>query len=179
MTVISNNLFEKGISEPVAGDVIRVNLAWVKSVIEAEEILKYWQGEELFPVYLDFPQGRTKPPCPTITIDDAIILANKYSDIVRYFAISNAENTETMVNLRNSLKKKTLIVPKIETLKGVAMLTDIVCSAETNMIMLDKDDLFISCDCAVYDYEHAVKTVREICKEKNIKILELQGIVLE
>lgn len=152
--VVSNNLIGK---IPIPDNsIIRLNLAWV-SLEEARDILS-----KINNVYLDYPTGRTKPPKPTITLEEAIDLANEFN--VKYFAVSNVEDAQTIRNL----KVKSEIIPKIETIKGVENIEEI--AKEVNMVMLDKEDLYL--DCKGKDFEKLINKVRA-----SVKTLELIGVV--
>jgi len=140
--------------------IIRVNLAWV-NLEEAREILKNSKHR----IYLDYPSGRTKPPKPTITLDEAIDLANEFK--VRYFAVSNVESVRTIKELKKRVKAE--IVPKIETVKGVKNINNI--AKEVNMVMIDKDDLWV--DCKGKNWHNLIKRVRSA----EVNILELAGII--
>jgi hypothetical protein len=159
MLVASNNLIGK---LPLPEEtVIRVNLAWA-SLEEAENILK--QNNK---VYLDYPTGRTKPPKPTISLCQAIALANKYKPL--YFAVSNIEDVQVIRDLKSETDVQ--IVPKIETVNGVENIDKI--AEEVDMIMLDKDDLYLNCKGK--DYEKLIERVRN----SKVKVLEVVGIIFQ
>ena len=164
MLVISNHLDGK---IPIPKEaVIRINLAWIKSVEEAREIIKNCKNN----IYLDYPDGRTKPPKPTITFAEALELSKM--DKVKYFAISNAENIDLLSDIKEKVTCE--LVPKIETGVGVKIIDDII-KLGIKMIMLDKDDLYVNCNCDTDLYRIALDEVRS----KDIKILELQGVIFK
>lgn len=148
---------------PIPADVIiRVNLAWVD--YERAKLLLNSINQ---PIYLDYPSGRTKPPKPTITLDEAIALANEFK--VRYFAVSNYEDAKTIRDIKERVKCE--VVPKIETIKGVENIAEI--AKEVAMVMLDKDDLFVN--CRGQGFEELVGKIRTC----GIKVLELQGVIFQ
>ena len=153
--------------------VWRVNLAWVNSIKDAKKILQELGNED---VYLDYPHGRTKPPKPTITIKDAVGLANAYNN-VKYFAISNAEKPEEILLRKGQLRKGIEVVPKIETFLGVDCLEEIIEKTGIKYIMLDKDDLYLDLGKDSQDFELSVEAIRERTNRLNIKLLELQGVI--
>src|SRR3989344_6297390 len=112
---IPNTDFKSADKEIVA----RVNLAWQNNKKEAEKVLADLSHD----IYLDYPQGRTKPPRPTISLDEALELAKKFK--VKYFAVSNAENPRALLAIKKKLPSFTALVPKIETRRGVLNLENI------------------------------------------------------
>lgn len=142
--------------------VTRVNLAWVKPG-EAREVLGGISGD----VYLDYPSGRTKPPKPKMTIDEAIDLANEFN--VRYFAVSNVESVDEIKKIKSRITSE--FVPKIETVKGVKNINEI--ALEVDMIMLDKEDLYVN--CGGNKYEELIEEVRKA----DVSILELIGVIFQ
>jgi pyruvate kinase len=157
--IISNNLIGK---MPIPKDaIIRVNLAWV-SKEEARKILSETKND----IYLDYPSGRTKPPKPTMTLDDAIELANEFK--VKYFAVSNIECICDVLDIQSKLYYSEF-VPKIETVNGVENIREI--TQEVDIIMLDKEDLYV--DCNGEGYEDLINKVRS----SKVKVLELAGVI--
>lgn len=148
-----------------ADTIIRLNLAWIKTYQEAEKIL----SESNFPVYLDYPSGRTKPPKPVIGFQEAIALSKHPR--VKYFAISNAESIALLKELMETIPGK-IIVPKIETVKGVELIPKMI-EAGINTLMLDKEDLYTNVKADSELYEILVDKVRK----SGIKVLELQGVI--
>ena len=161
MLVISNNLIDK-MPLPYSA-IIRINLAWIKSKEELRHLL-----DNKHDIYLDFPDGRKKPPVPTFTIEEAVEFAKHPN--VKYFAISNAEDVDFLKRL--DLDKNTELIPKIETIKGVHEIPAMI-KMGIKTIMLDKEDLYTDCDCDATLYNLLLDEVRK----NDIKILELQGVV--
>lgn len=164
MLVISNHLIGK---MPIPEDaVVRINLAWVKNVREAKKLLNNLKHD----VYLDYPDGRTKPPVPKISLKEAMKLT-KHPRVV-YFAVSNAEDLERLKYIKRKIDAE--LVPKIETVIGVSILPNII-DLNIRKVMLDKEDLYTNVGCNSRKYNDLVDLVRSF-KDK-IKILELQGVV--
>ena len=163
--IISNNMVGK---MPIEKDtIIRINLAWIKSYEEAVEVITSCKNE----IYLDYPQGRTKPPVPVITLDEAIELSK--FDNIKYFAVSNIETVEQIDAIRNRLGDIEF-VPKIETKKGVLNLDEII-DAGIKTIMLDKEDLYTDVNANQDEFNELV----EIARSKDIKVLELKGVIFD
>jgi pyruvate kinase len=171
MILISNNVKGKIKLDETA--VIRINAAWVKDVDELEEII---QNNLMHEIYLDYPEGRTKPPRPSISIQDVINLVHKY-DNVKYFAISNAEERLSMELIRKTLPHRVKMVPKIESVKGILNILEVVKGCQTNIIMLDKEDLYTDVEKNSLLYNHFIKSLKQTCAKHNITVLELQGVV--
>ena len=172
MIIISNNVKER-IAIPKDA-VIRVNMAWIKTFEELDNVIMNIKQD----IFLDFPQGRTKPPKPVLQMDDALIVMKKYNNI-KYFAISNAEDVTTMLHLRKIIPKHVTIVPKIETMTGITNFNFLVRTAKTNIVMLDKEDLYLDVKKQNSIFEALVKKMRQIYKRTDIRLLELQGVIFE
>ena len=173
MILLSNNLHGK---MPLPKDaVIRINSAWVTSVEELEEIVKLNEKSEIF---LDFPSGRTKPPKPVITLMELIMVATKYENI-RYFAVSNAEDKEFLAHIRRMLPDYTELVPKIETISGVRKIEQIIEASKCRKVMLDKEDLYLNCGTDAELYEDNMEALKVLCRDNNVHVLQLCGVVFE
>lgn len=163
--IISNNLIGK---MPILDEtIIRINLAWIKSRLKAQMIIEDCKYE----IYLDFPSGRTKPPVPVITLQEALELAQHPK--VKYFAYSNAESIKFYEEIERSLPNK-IIVPKIETAVGVRLIPDLIKAGATH-VMADLEDLFSSVHGNVETYQNLVDELMSY--KDQIKILRLQGVV--
>ena len=172
MIVVSNHLFATthlGFPKDV---VVRVNLAWMK---DKETALKTLKGIK-HDVYLDYPQGRSKPPKPTLTLKEAMTFAKQFKN-VKYFAVSNVEEPEEVKKMRAALPKAIEFVPKIETKRGVKNLPAIIKAGRIKYAMLDKEDLYIDVgrDSDVFDILN--NAARTSAKAAGITLLELQGVV--
>ena len=148
---------------PVSDDaIIRINLAWV-SLNEAKKII----DKSRHAIYLDYPDGRTKPPTPTITFDEAVELS-KHKNVI-YFAFSNATLGKVK---RMKGKVNCILVPKIETEQGVKEVPAMI-KEGIKTVMLDKEDLYSSVDCNPDEFNKLLDEVRSY----KVNILELQGVV--
>jgi len=173
MIIVSNHLLKKtDINFLENNTVIRINVAWVKNKAELIELLNQIQND----IYLDYPQGRNKPPRPTLQLDEVMELIPNY-DHIKHFAISNVEDPGKIFEIQNRLPSKVNLVPKIETQIGVENLEEIIDKIEAKYIMLDKEDLYIDVDTDQEVFENLIELARKTCKEKMVKILELQGVV--
>ena len=166
--IVSNNLLGK-LRFPKE-TIVRVNQAWIKTLEEAQKILQ----ESKYDVYLDYPQGRTKPPKPTITLEEAMSLA-KYKK-VRYFAVSNVEDRDTVIEIRTHLPFGVKFVAKIETERGVNNLWYIY-STGVEYLMLDKEDLYVNVGMDSNRYNELVDKVRDFSKSNKVTLFELQGVI--
>ena len=90
--------------------VARVNVAWLDTQDELRKVI----GKLRHDIYLDYPQGRTKPPKPRISLDETIAIAHQFPHI-KYFAISNVEEPEGIMDIKKRLPEYIEIIPKIET----------------------------------------------------------------
>ena len=171
MLVVSNHAYDT-IGSP-ADAVIRLNLAWMKNRDEAERTLANLRGHQ---VYLDYPRGRSKPPKPVVTLDEAISLANKYVE-VKFFAVSNIESPLTILGVKALLPSTVEIVPKIETKRGVMHLKEIVEKTKCKYIMLDKEDLYTDVGQNADQYDSLVTVTRDVVKSLGVTLLELQGVI--
>lgn len=160
MLVISNNLV--GTIKFPKDSIVRLNLAWVKDVQEAKDILDKFEGN----VYLDFPSGRTKPPMPKISIGQAVNLSRHKA--VKYFAMSNCENPADIKRIMKLTPAE--VIPKIETKLGVKNMQDMV-EVGVKTFMLDKDDLWIDVNCDTKKFLELIEEARKF------NIIEMRGVV--
>ena len=109
-------------------------------------------------------------------LEDAIAVMKKYRRI-KYFAISNAERIEDMLSLRKVIPYKVQIIPKIETALGITNLLFLAKAAKTDIVMLDKEDLYLDAKKSNSFFDKLVRQARHICSQENIKLLELQGVI--
>ena len=68
-------------------------------------------------------------------------------------------------------------VPKIETLKGVLNLDKLFDTGKINHIMLDGEDLYTDVRNDVELFLNLKNRVTETCKEYNVELLQLYGVV--
>ena len=81
MLIISQNASNYGIPFPDQS-VYRINLAWVNSIKELENLLEKHQKQQIF---LDLPKGRVKPPNNQYSLDDLFTILNTHKNIRRVF----------------------------------------------------------------------------------------------
>src|SRR3989344_268180 len=169
MIIVSHHLLKKThIEFPNDHVVMRINVAWIHEVSELIDLL----GKIKHDIYLDYPQGRSKPPRPTMTLEEVLELIPHYKN-VKYFAISNVEDPQAIARIKARLPKGTGLIPKIETRKGIESLGKIIDSIAAQYIMLDKEDLYIDIERDHELFERLIDQARKTCKEKGVKILEL------
>ncbi len=172
MIVLSNHLSR--LFPPPPDSTIRVNLAWYSDRGEAENAVLAHNTKHH--VFLDFPDGRSKPPQPTLTLDEAIAIANGY-ECVKYFAVSNSESIKRIKEIQGKLRKGIVFVPKIETKKGVMQMDLMVIDAGVRTMMLDKEDLYVDLKRSASAFDAFVNLARAKAQALNITLLELQGVV--
>lgn len=172
MLLISNHLLGKGGLSFPNNTVIRVNVAWIPTKEELIETLKKITHE----IYLDYPQGRTKPPQPKISLEDTIMIAHQFSQI-KYFAVSNVEDPQKIYKIKEQLSDNINLVPKIETKQGINNLEKIIKKINPTYIMLDKEDLYLDVKRNSRLFQTLVNLARKKSKILGIKILELHGVV--
>ena len=177
MLLISQNAENYDIILP-NNAVFRINLAWCNSINELEEKLSSNKKSNFF---IDLPVGRIKPPNNRYTLEDIFPIIKKNSN-VKYFAVSNVESKNDLIEFLEKLPDSVNIVPKIESPNAVQNI-DEICNAlktEKKMVMLDHDDLFSSIirnkenKNSFQDY---IKKLVDYCQENNIALLRTVGVV--
>lgn len=171
--IISNNAL-KYFDRLPSDLIIRINVAWCSSVEQLLTIIH----NSTHPIYLDCPTGRSKPPVPTIDVQDIIKIAND-NYRVHYFAFSNAEEPMAVSILRGAINSRIKLVPKIETVKGVENMIEICQAGQTDMIMLDHEDLYVNVNHDSKRFNYFMDLVMEKGKLFNIKIFKVQGIIFD
>ena len=172
MLIVSNHLLDKTDLQFPDHAVMRVNVAWIKDLPELHEVLNRITHD----VYLDYPQGRTKPPKPVITLQDTIATAHQFPHI-KHFAVSNVEDPEDIFRIKEQLPSSIGIVPKIETERGIRNLEEIVHKIQNRYIMFDKEDLYLDVERDTEKFQSLIELTRKKSKELGIEILELHGVV--
>ena len=173
MILISNHLLTLPEFQNVENVVIRINMAHVKDMKELHKFLKVD-----YDIFLDYPKGRTKPPVPTLTINDSLQMMKKYKN-VKYFALSNIEDVSEVNMICDILPEGVYFVPKIETLKGVLNLKKLFETNHIKHIMLDSEDLYTDINNDVQLYLYLKDRVKEVCEEYKIELLELYGVIFK
>ena len=110
MLLASQNMLNYDLTLP-KDVVFRINLAWCNTLKELKSILSNNKKVEFF---LDLPVGRIKPPNNRYSLDDIISIIKANSSI-RYFAVSNVENSSDLQPFLDKLPDYINIVPKIES----------------------------------------------------------------
>jgi hypothetical protein len=170
MLLISNHLLQYPIVIP-AGALIRINIAWIGGVFQLGNILETIK----YNVFLDFPEGRQKPPKSNISFQEMMGMVEKHKN-VKYVAVSNIESKDVAWLYKQSMPKGVGFVPKIETRKGVDNIQEIISEAKSEYIMLDTEDLFTDVKDATV-YLDLVNYIEDVCIKKNVVILKIQGVV--
>jgi citrate lyase beta subunit len=177
MLLISQNAGKYDIILPDDA-VFRINLAWCNTINELEEKLSSNKKSDFF---IDLPVGRIKPPNNRYTLDDMIPIIKRNPN-VKFFAVSNVESKNDLIEFLKKLPDSVNIVPKIESPNAVQNI-DEICNAlktEKKIIMLDHDDLFSSIirnkenKNSFQDY---IKKLVDYCQENNIELLRTVGVV--
>ena len=171
MILLSNHLLTLPEFEKVEDVVIRINMAHVRNMTELKKFVN-----RNYDVFLDYPKGRTKPPVPSLSFTEAIDVMNKHSNI-KYFATSNIEEISEVNLICEMLPEGVSFVPKIETLKGVINLNKLFDTGKIKHIMLDAEDLYTNIQNDVELFINLKERVRRVCKEYNVELLELYGVV--
>tara|TARA_Y100000034_G_scaffold69743_1_gene84177 strand:+ start:1007 stop:1531 length:525 start_codon:yes stop_codon:yes gene_type:complete len=171
MILLSNHLLTLPEFNGIDDVVIRINMAYVKDIFELEKFVSVEHD-----IFLDYPKGRTKPPKPVLHIPDALDMMKKYENI-KYFAVSNIENVSEVNMLCDIIPSGVNFVPKIETLKGVLNLEDILNISDIKYIMFDSEDLYTDVNNDVDLYQYLGDRVKKVCIDYNVDLLELYGVV--
>jgi len=172
--ILSNNATSL-FSELPNNTIIRINLAWENTFDKVEKAIAKCTKK----IFFDYPFGRTKIPKATFSLDEAIKIANKHSDKILFFAISNAESDVLLKNLRDTLKSSIKIIPKIESAKGIKNLKRIMKACNTDTFMIDLEDLSANVNNNQDVYELIKEYCYKIASENNYKILRLKGVIFD
>ena len=177
MLLVSQNAVNYDIILP-NNAVFRINLAWCNTINELEEKLSSNKKSDFF---IDLPVGRIKPPNNRYTLDDMIPIIEKHPN-VKFFAVSNVESKNDLIEFLEKLPDSVNIVPKIESPNAVQNI-DEICNAlktEKKMVMLDHDDLFSSIIRNKENkdsFQNYIKKLVDYCQENNIELLRTVGVV--
>lgn len=173
MIVVSNHIKTIGMEYP-PDSLVRINLAWAGGI---EDVKKIIDNAGVHKIWLDYPTGRTKPPQPSMTLMDAIKICRDFKEHIEYFAFSNAEDVNVIQMIRELVPDTVKLAPKVETKFGVEHLINIINASCTDLIMLDKEDLYVDCGTSPEVFNSYVNKARKFCKENNVICLELKGVV--
>jgi len=154
--------------------IARLNAAWIKSKKELFDILDGIKND----VFLDFPEGRHKPPIPVLEIEDLVEAINLY-DKIKYFGITKVETPEQIKNMKLLIQKRVLLIPKIESKVGIDNFEAIISQLRENerYIMLDKEDLYTDLHYNIEIFNEYVGIIKRKCQSHSIGCLELQGVI--
>jgi len=171
MILISNHLLTLPEFQNINNVTVRINMAYVKDRKELEKFVKV-----KYDIFLDYPKGRTKPPIPALDINDALDVMGGYKNI-KYFAVSNIQDRDEVNIICDIIPDYVNFVPKIETIKGVLNLNKLFDTDKIKHIMLDSEDLYTDVGNDVELFLNLKDRVKRICKEYNVELLELYGVV--
>ena len=177
MLLVSQNAGNYNIILP-NDTIFRINLAWCNNINELEEKLSNNKKSDFF---IDLPVGRIKPPNNKYTLDDMIPIIKTHSN-VKFFAVSNVESKNDLIEFLEKLPPSINIVPKIESPIAVQNIDEICNALKTDkkIVMLDHDDLFSSImrnkenKNSFQDY---IKKLVDYCQENDIELLRTVGVV--
>ncbi len=177
MLIISQNASNYGI--PFPDDTIyRINLAWVNSIDELENLL---QKHHQQPIFLDLPKGRIKPPNNRYNLEDLFGILNNHNNI-KYFAVSNVNVPEDLSIYTKVIPKEITIVPKIESPNAVLNIDHIITAipSDQKIIMLDHDDLYSNLIKNNEDsskFTEYIDKLKLFCENKNVVLLRTIGVI--
>ena len=177
MLIISQNASNYGIPFPDE-TVYRINLAWVNSIEELEDLLQKHQNQQIF---LDLPKGRVKPPNNRYSLEDLFAIINTHKNI-KYFAISNVNSPDDLSIYVKVIPKEIIIVPKIESPNAVLNIENIIKAIPTTkkIIMLDHDDLYsnlIKNKESSTKFPEYIQKLSEFCNKNNVSLLRTIGVI--
>ena len=177
MLLVSQNAGNYNIILP-NDTIFRINLAWCNNINELEEKLSNNKKSEFF---IDLPVGRIKPPNNRYTLDDMIPIIKTHSN-VKFFAVSNVESKNDLIEFLEKLPPSINIVPKIESPIAVQNIDEICNALKTDkkIVMLDHDDLFSSIirnEDNKDSFQNHIKKLVDYCQENNIELLRTVGVV--
>ncbi|KFM19838.1 pyruvate kinase protein [Marine Group I thaumarchaeote SCGC AAA799-D07] len=175
LLIISQNITNYDL--PIPKDAIfRINLAWVDSIDELTKILAIHRSNEIF---LDLPTNRTKPPNNKYSVDDLVPIINSNSNI-KFFAISNINNSNDLKEYLEKIPEHITLVPKIESPEGVTNVKEI-CNVLRNekILMLDHGDLYtiLLKNNKKNEFTNYLKQLLDFCKNNNITLLRTIGVI--
>ena len=176
MILISQNLVNYDIPIP-KNAVFRINLAWVNSIDQLKELLALHKKHDIF---LDIPINRTKPPNNKYTFEQILKILNTSKNI-KYFAISNVNESSDLEKFINDIPKHVSLVPKIESQKGVFNIKEITdMLGEKKIIMLDHDDLYsnlITNNEKPEKFKDYIIELTKFCQKNNVIMLRTIGVI--
>ena len=176
MRIFSQNLTNYDIPIP-KNSIFRINLAWINSLDDLKHMLK---KHENFEIFLDLPIGRTKPPNNKYTFEQILKILNTTKNI-KYFAISNVNESGDLEKFINDIPKHVSLVPKIESPKGVFNIKEITDMLDgEKIIMLDHDDLYsnlIKNNEKPEKFKDYITQLTKFCEKNNVIMLRTIGVI--
>lgn len=157
--------------------IMRINLAWISSKDTLFKLLEEIDHD----VFIDFPEGRIKPPSNSFLVEDIKPLITIFSNI-RYIGVSNIETDYRIQFYKNIFDSQVQIVPKIETIKGIKNIKQISksLSYDNKIIMLDHEDLFTDVNNQGHSSKYFTSLVDELVnysRTHNLTLLRAKGII--
>ena len=154
--------------------VFRVNAAWIKNREELFALLKEIKND----VFLDFPEGRLKPPIPNLGLED-LLSAMQHFDNIKYFGVTDVKNAKQIAEMRKMVPQRIRLIPKVESKEGIDNLEAIIAQLrkDEKYIMLDKEDLYTDLKDRKGLFEQYVGLAKVKSKKNNVNLLELQGVI--
>ena len=177
MLIISQNASNYNIPFP-DDTVYRINLAWVNSIEELDNLLQKHQNQKIF---LDLPKGRVKPPNNRYSLEDLFSILNHHNNI-KYFAVSNVNSAEDLSIYKKVIPKEIILVPKIESPTAVSNIQNIIEAIPTveKIVMLDHDDLYsklLKNNKPSSEFTQYIDKLKEFCDENKITLLRTIGVI--
>ncbi len=177
MLIISQNLINYGLAIP-ENTVFRINLAWVNTINELENLLQKHNEHQIF---LDLPINRTKPPNNYYSLNDLIPILNKHQN-VKYLAISNVNSKNDLIDYLSTVPKKITLIPKIESPQGVTNIEEITRALDypEKIVMLDHDDLYSALTKLgehPSKFKDYINGLIKYCNENNVILLRTIGVI--
>ena len=177
MLIISQNASNYGIPFPDE-TIFRINLAWVNSIEELENLLQKHKEQQIF---LDLPKGRIKPPNNRYTLEDLFLILNTYKNI-KYFAVSNVNSKQDLEPYIDIIPKTITIVPKIESPDGISNVSEIVKAipSQEKVLMLDHEDLFSSLtklNESPSQFKDYINNLTKFCVDNEVILLRTIGVI--
>jgi len=177
LIIVSQNAVNYDITLP-DHCVFRINLAWCDSLEQLQKILDDHKNNEIF---MDLPIGRIKPPNNKYNLKELIPILESNKQI-KYFAVSNVESSNDLVELIKSIPKDVIIVPKIESPNAIKNLKDIVDSLDYKQkyLMLDHDDLYsaiLKNNEGQETFLQHIERLVNFCDEEKISLLRTVGVI--
>ena len=177
MLIISQNASNYAIPFPV-GTIYRINLAWINSMQELQDLLKKYKNQKIF---LDLPTKRVKPPNNNYSLQNIIQVLQSNTNI-KYFAVSNVNSKQDLEPYVDIIPETITIVPKIESPDGISNVSEIVqvIPSKEKVLMLDHDDLFSSLtklNEPPSKFKDYINDLIKYCEDNEVILLRTIGVI--